>query len=208
MTETRAQLYTTSPQTTYSSLLCGDRKAHSFRCGSFSPQSLDDFVGASARCFCALRGLLQRLDGEKFFSITGEPTLPLRRCAATPFTKKGGLRSAMSTLQNYDHPAQSRAICCSWRCVSKRRKAVFRIRPENKILCRKKGIVYTEIMLPANAPPEYYDRNTLWNAAEKIEKQWNAQLARRIVLALPREVPADQYPAMLQDFCREHFVSQ
>ena len=63
-------------------------------------------------------------------------------------------------------------------------------------------------MLPANAPPEYSDRNTLWNAAEKIEKQWNAQLARRIVLALPREVPADQYPAMLQDFCREHFVSK
>ena len=34
-----------------SSLPCGDRKAHSFRCGSFSPQSLDDFVGAPARCF-------------------------------------------------------------------------------------------------------------------------------------------------------------
>ena len=63
-------------------------------------------------------------------------------------------------------------------------------------------------MLPANAPPEYSDRNTLWNSVEKNEKQWNSQLARRIVLPLPREVPADQYPAMLQDFCREHFVSQ
>ena len=76
-----------------------------------------------------------------------------------------------------------------------------------KSYAEKQGIVYTEIMLPAHAPPEYSDRNTLWNAAEKIEKQWNSQLARRIVLALPREVPADQYPAMLQDFCREHFVS-
>ena len=76
-----------------------------------------------------------------------------------------------------------------------------------KSYVEKQGIVYTEIMLPAHAPPEYSDRNTLWNAAEKIEKQWNSQLARRIVLALPREVPADQYPAMLQDFCREHFVS-
>lgn len=75
-----------------------------------------------------------------------------------------------------------------------------------KSYAEKQGIVYTEIMLPAHAPPEYSDRNTLWNAAEKIEKQWNSQLARRIVLALPREVPADQYPAMLQDFCREHFV--
>ena len=76
-----------------------------------------------------------------------------------------------------------------------------------KSYAEKQGIVYTEIILPAHAPPEYSDRNTLWNAAEKIEKQWNSQLARRIVLALPREVPADQYPAMLQDFCREHFVS-
>ena len=78
---------------------------------------------------------------------------------------------------------------------------------KTKSYSEKKGIVYTEIILPPNAPPEYSDRNTLWNAAEKIEKQWNAQLARRIVLALPREVPADQFPAMLQDFCREHFVS-
>ena len=79
---------------------------------------------------------------------------------------------------------------------------------KTKSYSEKKGIVYTEIMLPPNAPPEYSDRNTLWNAAEKIEKQWNAQLARRIILALPREVPADQFPAMLQDFCRELFVSQ
>ena len=78
---------------------------------------------------------------------------------------------------------------------------------KTKSYAEKQGIVYTEIMLPANAPPEYSDRNTLWNSAEKTEKQWNSQLARRFVLALPREVPADQYPAMLQDFCREHFVS-
>ena len=35
---------------------------------------------------------------------------------------------------------------------------------------RKQGIVYTEIMLPSNAPPEFADRETLWNAAEEIEK--------------------------------------
>ena len=79
---------------------------------------------------------------------------------------------------------------------------------KRKSYSEKRGIVYTEIMLPANAPPEYADRNTLWNAAEKIEKQWNSQLARRIVLALPIEVPSEQYPAMLESFCREHFVSK
>lgn len=52
----------------------------------------------------------------------------------------------------------------------------------------KKEVVYTEIMLPPNAPPEYADRATLWNSVEEIEKQWNSQLARRFVAALPREV--------------------
>ena len=48
-------------------------------------------------------------------------------------------------------------------------------------------VVYTEIMLPSHAPPEYADRATLWNSAEKVEKQWNSQLARRFVVALPRD---------------------
>ena len=73
---------------------------------------------------------------------------------------------------------------------------------------RKQGIVYAEIMLPSNAPPEFANRETLWNAAEEIEKQWNSQLARRLVLALPREVPAAQYPQMVRDYCNEFFVSK
>ena len=72
----------------------------------------------------------------------------------------------------------------------------------------KKEVVYTEIMLPINAPPEYADRATLWNSAEEVEKQWNSQLARRFVVALPREVPLDMCPQMMQEYCREHFVSK
>ena len=69
-------------------------------------------------------------------------------------------------------------------------------------------ILYTKIMLPANAPPEYADRATLWNAVEEVEKQWNSQLARRFILAMPREVPTEMYPQMMQEYCREHFVSK
>lgn len=69
-------------------------------------------------------------------------------------------------------------------------------------------VLYTEIMLPANAPPGYADRETLWNAVEEAEKQWNSQLARRFILALPREVPIEMYPQMMQEYCREHFVSK
>ncbi len=72
----------------------------------------------------------------------------------------------------------------------------------------KQGIVYTEIMLPENAPPEYSDRGTLWNAVEAVEKQWNSQLARRFVVTFPREVPPEQYPDMIHEYCNEHFVSK
>ena len=64
------------------------------------------------------------------------------------------------------------------------------------------------ILLPANAPAEYADRETLWNAVEKSEKQWNAQLARDFIIALPRELPEDQYELLIRDYCQQQFVSQ
>lgn len=49
---------------------------------------------------------------------------------------------------------------------------------------KKRGVVFTEVSLPAHTPPEYADRNVLWNAVEKAEKKSNAQLAREIEVAL------------------------
>ena len=79
---------------------------------------------------------------------------------------------------------------------------------EQKYYSHKSEIVHREIMLPPHAPPEYADRNTLWNAAEAVEKQWNSQLARRVILAIPRELPPEQYADLLRDYCREFFVSK
>ena len=39
---------------------------------------------------------------------------------------------------------------------------------KQKYYSHKSEIVHTEIMLPPHAPPEYADRNTLWNAAEAL----------------------------------------
>ena len=52
----------------------------------------------------------------------------------------------------------------------------------------KGGVVHTEILLPDHAPAGYTDRAVLWNEVEKIEKAKNAQLAREIEIALPREL--------------------
>ena len=79
---------------------------------------------------------------------------------------------------------------------------------KQKYYSHKSEIVHTEIMLPPHAPPEYTDRNTLWNAAEAVEKQWNSQLARRLIIAIPRELPPEQYAGLIRDYCREQFVSK
>src|SRR5699024_8871855 len=53
---------------------------------------------------------------------------------------------------------------------------------------KKKGVVYSEIQLPENAPSEYKDRQTLWNKVQEIEKRADAQLAREVEVALPQEL--------------------
>ena len=36
---------------------------------------------------------------------------------------------------------------------------------------RKGRVVMSEILLPANAPDRYHDRQTLWNEVQKVEKK-------------------------------------
>ena len=79
---------------------------------------------------------------------------------------------------------------------------------KTKFYSKKKELVHAEVMLPSHAPPGFADRATLWNAVEAVENQWNSQLARRIVLAFPVEVPKEQYLSMIQEFCQEQFVSK
>jgi ATP-dependent exoDNAse (exonuclease V) alpha subunit len=48
----------------------------------------------------------------------------------------------------------------------------------------------------------------LWNAVEAGERRKDAQLAREVQLALPRELDADRQIALLHSFVREEFVSR
>lgn len=72
---------------------------------------------------------------------------------------------------------------------------------------KKRGVVFTEISLPAHAPPEYADRNVLWNAVEKIEKKSNAQLAREIEVALPKELSRECQIKIVRRYVQENFIS-
>lgn len=71
---------------------------------------------------------------------------------------------------------------------------------------KKGGVVYSEIMLCENAPKEYQDRQTLWNAVEQIEKRSKAQLAREYEVALPVELSREEQIKLVRDFAKENFV--
>ena len=72
----------------------------------------------------------------------------------------------------------------------------------------KSGVVHTEIMLPAHAPPEFQDRSTLWNSVEEIEKSSDAQLAREIEVALPVELSRAEQLALVRSFVKDNFVAE
>ena len=73
---------------------------------------------------------------------------------------------------------------------------------------RKHGIIHTEILLPAHAPPEYSDRQTLWNAVEKAEQHPKAQLAYSFDIALQNEFSIEENIALARHFLLEEFVSR
>ncbi len=71
----------------------------------------------------------------------------------------------------------------------------------------KVGVILSEIILPENAPESYLDRETLWNAVQKIEKNANAQLAREIEVALPNDIPRDWQIECVRKYINDCFVS-
>ena len=73
---------------------------------------------------------------------------------------------------------------------------------------KQNELFHEEVMLPVNAPPEYADRQKLWNSVETVETQWNSQLARKMRFALPREVPREQWVELVRQYCQEQFVSR
>ncbi|RGH62697.1 hypothetical protein DW797_10635 [Ruminococcus sp. AM31-32] len=73
---------------------------------------------------------------------------------------------------------------------------------------KKGGVVYSEIMLCENAPKEYQDRVTLWNAVEKVEKDNGARLAREYRVCLQREFTLEENIEVVRKYIKENFTDK
>ncbi|WP_341713217.1 Ti-type conjugative transfer relaxase TraA [Erythrobacter sp.] len=72
----------------------------------------------------------------------------------------------------------------------------------------KDGVVHSEVLLPEGAPEEFADREKLWNAVEAAEKRKDAQLAREVEFAIPRELTKEQGIELAREFAEAEFVEK
>ncbi|SHK46485.1 Ti-type conjugative transfer relaxase TraA [Roseomonas rosea] len=72
----------------------------------------------------------------------------------------------------------------------------------------KAGVVHSEILAPEGAPERWRDRAALWNEVEAGERRKDAQLARDVEIALPRELSKAEAVALARDFVEREFVAR
>lgn len=73
---------------------------------------------------------------------------------------------------------------------------------------KKGGVLYSEILLPVQAPKNWQDRQTFWNAVEQAEKTKDSRLARQLIVALPAELEQADWKAMLHGFIQRQCVDR
>ncbi|HWW58482.1 MAG TPA: Ti-type conjugative transfer relaxase TraA [Sphingopyxis sp.] len=72
----------------------------------------------------------------------------------------------------------------------------------------KAGVVHSEVLLPEGADERWQDREQLWNDVEAAELRKDAQLAREIEFAIPREISETQGIELARDFVQAEFVDR
>ena len=73
---------------------------------------------------------------------------------------------------------------------------------------RRSGVDSAEIHMPAEAPGWAGDRAQLWNAVEAAERRKDAQVAREVVVALPRELNEEQRRELVRGFVAQEFTGR
>ena len=70
----------------------------------------------------------------------------------------------------------------------------------------KEEVIFSEILLPSNAPAAYADRETLWNAVQEKENRANSQVARQFVIAMPKEWTREESISRAREFIQKNLV--
>lgn len=73
---------------------------------------------------------------------------------------------------------------------------------------KKHNVLHAEIVTPAGAPEWMKDRGSLWNAVEAGEKRKDAQLAKEVVLVLPRNLDHEQHKEVVRGWIADNITKR
>jgi hypothetical protein len=73
---------------------------------------------------------------------------------------------------------------------------------------KRNDVVHKEIIAPYNAPKWTGDREKLWNEVERSEKRKDANTAREINIALPKELNREKQIELVRNFVQENFTEK
>ena len=73
---------------------------------------------------------------------------------------------------------------------------------------RRDDLDGVEILTPRDSPAWAQDRAQLWNAVEAAERRKDAQVAREVRVAIPRELRPDDGRALVRDYAQRAFVDR
>ena len=73
---------------------------------------------------------------------------------------------------------------------------------------RRDDLDGSEILTPRGSPAWAQDRARLWNAVEAAERRKDAQVAREVRVAIPRELSAEDRRALVRDYAQRSFVDR
>jgi len=83
-----------------------------------------------------------------------------------------------------------------------------RLAMEHDFTAKAGGLEHCAILAPENAPREFLDRETLWNAVDRAEHRKDAVTAQEILVALPHELTDAQRRELVEEFARKHLVEK
>ncbi len=69
-------------------------------------------------------------------------------------------------------------------------------------------MLHNEIITPENAPDWMKDRTKLWNGVEAAEKRKDAQLAKEVILTLPRNLDTEQQKDVVRGWVDKNITSR
>lgn len=95
--------------------------------------------------------------------------------------------------------------------VSEYRSEEEKIEKEKKVKKEqeeKSRVEHSEIVAPFLTPSKFKNRKSLWEEVEKKEIRKDAQLAREILIAIPKEIKQKNRALAIREFCKTELVSK